>query len=65
MITQAQQDDKVRNVIAHNPWVRADEIAAHLGWAVSAVSASLRRLKSAKAVRSRGRTRATAYRLAA
>lgn len=61
MMTQAQQDSAVRRVIASVEWIRAEEIAERLGWAVSDVSASLRRLKGKGAVRSKGRTRATAY----
>lgn len=61
MITQADQDARVREEIRRAPNIRADEIAARLGWAVASVSASLRRLKVAGRVRPRGNTRATTY----
>lgn len=61
MLTAAQQDAAVHRVVASAVWIRADEIADRLGWAVSSVSASLRRLRAAKRVRSKGRTRGTVY----
>jgi hypothetical protein len=64
VITQAEQDRRVRHVIQKAPWIRADEVARVLAWDVASVSASLRRLKSANALKSRGRTRATAYAIA-
>lgn len=61
MITQADQDARVRGEIRRAPNIRADEIAARLGWDVASVSASLRRLKVAGQVQPRGNTRATTY----
>lgn len=63
-MTQAEQDAKVRGVIARSKNIRADEIATRLGWDVPTVSASLRRLKTARAVTPRGHTRATTYTVA-
>jgi DNA-binding MarR family transcriptional regulator len=51
--------------IRRRPGVRADEIAEALGETVPDVSLALRRLKARRAVKRRGQTRATTYRVAA
>jgi DNA-binding MarR family transcriptional regulator len=63
MITAAEFDRTVLAEIRRHPDIRADEIAKAIGTPVANVSAALRRLKKARAVRRRGNTKGTTYRV--